>query len=263
MAIESITHKIQDQQVLGQGVDLQTSDLKPQNTTAPLLGGESLKVTSGEMTDLEKLVARIKNESENTRQNVAQRRISILSTVLDSMADRITAIEKENILKIEELNGEKAGLEKDLAGLKSDKTTIEALIESLDRQIEQAVKDGEAHREQVEKLKAQKAEEQAKLDRLENSIKSVTAKISGIDVKIAECTKTIASSTLNEVSAALKAAAGEAKPAAEKNETQAERDRADAKDAANDIALHISAALDKIDGQIRAALDEAQMKVEG
>ena len=263
MAIESVTGKIQGQQILEQGIDLKLADAQAPKTAAPLLGGESVKVTDGAMTDLEKLVARLKNENEATRQSVTQRRISILSTVLDSMADRITAAEKENLLKIEELNGEKAGLEKDLAGLKGDKTALETLIESLDRQIEQAVKDGATHREQVEKLKAQRAEQQAKLDAITESIQSVSAKVAGIDVKIATCTKAIAGSTLNEVAAALKAAAGDAKPAAEKNETQAERDRADAKDVANDIALHISAALDRIDGQIRAALDEAQMKVEG
>ena len=44
--------------------------------TTPVLGGESLTVTSGAMSDLEKLVARLKNENENTRQSVTQRRIN-------------------------------------------------------------------------------------------------------------------------------------------------------------------------------------------
>ena len=140
---------------------------------------------------------------------------------------------------------------------------MEALIKSLDERIEQAVKDGEDHREQVEKLKAQRAEAQAKLDGITESIKSVSTKIAGIDAKIAECSKAIASSTLTEVYAALRAATGDDKPTAESVETQAERDKQEAKNVAYDIALHISAALDKLDGQIRAALDEAQMKVEG
>ena len=263
MAIESVTSKIQGQQILEQGVDLKLADAQTPKTAVPLLGGESVKVTDGAMTDLEKLVARLKNENEATRQSVAQRRISILSTVLDSMADRITAAEKENLLKIEELNGEKAGLQAELAALKSDKDVVQALIDSLDRQIEQAVKDGADHREQVAKLKAQRAEQQAKLDGINESIKSISSKVAGIDVKIAECTKAIAASTLNEVAAALKAAAGDARPDAEKTESQAERARTEAKNVANDIALHISAALDRIDGQIRAALDEAQMKVQG
>ena len=51
-----------------------------------VLGGENVTVTSGMMTDLEKLVAQLKNENEDTRMSVSQRRISILQTVLNSMA---------------------------------------------------------------------------------------------------------------------------------------------------------------------------------
>ena len=232
-------------------------------TLGPVLGGENVTVTSGAMSDLEKLVAMLKNENEATRQSVAERRTAILSTVLDSMAERISAAEKENILKLEQLNAEKSAATAELGGLNRDQAVMEALIKSLDERIEQAVKDGEDHREQVEKLKAQRAEAQAKLDGITESIKSVSAKIAGIDTKIAECSKAIASSTLTEVYAALRAATGDDKQAAEKTETQAARDRQEAKSVAFDIALHISAALDKLDGQIRAALDEAQMKVVG
>ena len=231
--------------------------------TSAILGGQSVKVTDGSMTDLEKLVARIKNESAATRQSVAQRRLSILSTILDSMADKITASEKANILKSEELNIEKSELQKNMTELTRDKEVMDALIESLDRQIEQAVKDGKEHNEQVRKLERQRAEEQAKLERANESIESVASKIAGVDAKLSECSKAIASSTLNEVYAALRLASGDDKPEAERNETLAERKKADAKNAANDLALHISAALDRIDGQIRAALDAAQMKVEG
>lgn len=230
---------------------------------APILGGENLKVTSAAATDLEKLVAQLKNENEATRQSVAQRRTAILSTVLDSMADRISAAERENLVKLDALGVEKSEVAKELAGLENSRAVMESLIESLDRQIEQAVKDGEEHREQVAKLKAQRAAEQAKLDSLNVSIKSVSSKIAGIDAKIAECTHAIATSTLSEVYAALRAASGDDAPKAERIETQAERDKQSAKEAAADVALHISAALDRIDGQIRAALDEAQMKVEG
>jgi len=263
MAIESVTSKIQGQQILEQGVDLPSQDVKTSKPETPILGGVSVRVVDGSITDLEKLVAMLKNENEATRQSVAERRTAILSTVLDSMAERISAAEKENILKLEQLNAEKSAATAELGGLNRDQAVMEALIKSLDERIEQAVKDGEDHREQVEKLKAQRAEAQAKLDGITESIKSVSAKIAGIDTKIAECSKAIASSTLTEVYAALRAATGDDKQAAEKTETQAARDRQEAKSAAYDIALHISAALDKLDGQIRAALDEAQMKVEG
>ena len=263
MAIESVTSKIQGQQILEQGVDLQPQDVKTGKAETPILQGESVKVVDGSMSDLEKLVAKLKNESEATRQSVTERRVAILSTVLDSMADKISAAEKANLLEIEKLNGEKSELQKSLAALVSNKAAAETLIESLDRQIEQARKDGADHRELVDKLKKQREEQQTKLDNINESIKSMSAKIAGIDVKIGECTKAIASTTLNEVAAALKAAIGDEKPMSEKIESQAARDKAEAKIAANDVALHIRAALDELDGQIRAALDEAQMKVEG
>ena len=239
--------------------------------TAPILGGENLTVTSGAMSDLEKLVAKIKNENENTRQNVAQRRISILQTVLDSMADKITSAEKENLLKIEELNCQKSEAESELAKLQLDMTdtkgrisALDIKIDALEKAIEQAVRDGADHREQVAKLKEHRAKEQAELDRLEGAIKSVSSKIADIDGKIAMYTEAIGSSTLSKVSAALRAASsGDDTQGAESPETQADRDEKATKEVATDISRHIREALDKIDEQIGRVLDEAQMKVEG
>ena len=154
MAIESVTSKIQGQQILEQGVDLQSSDVKTSKPETPILGGVSVKVVDGSVTDLEKLVAMLKNENEATRQSVAERRTAILSTVLDSMAERISAAEKENILKLEQLTTEKSEATAQLNGLNKDQAVMEALIKSLDDRIKQAVQDGEDHRELVEKLKA-------------------------------------------------------------------------------------------------------------
>ena len=230
-----------------------------------VLGGESLKVTSGATSDLEKLVARLKNENESTKLSVAQRRISILQTVLDSMADRVTAAERENLLKLEELNGQKGAAAAELAGLQADKAATEgriavldAEIAALENQIKQAVEDGADHREQVAKLKAQRAEEQEKLDRIEGAIGSVSAKIADISVKISECTKAIGAATLSVVSAALRSAAGEETSAVERPESDAERRKAEAKADATDVAKHISDALDRIDAQILQAIAEAQ-----
>ena len=231
----------------------------------PILGGESLTVTSGATTDLEKLVAQLKNESEATRQNVAQRRVALLQTVLDSMADKVTEAEKENLLEIEKLNGQKGDLEKELAGLKGDKAATEGRIAAIDMEIErlgnlikQAVKDGADHRERVAELKELRAREQAKLDQIEGAIKSASAKIASIDGKIAECTKAIASTTLSEVSAALRTAAGEEKPDAEKAESDSDRKKAAAKEEAADIGRLISESLAKIDEQIMKKIDEAR-----
>ena len=239
-----------------------------------VLGGENVKVTSGAMSDLEKLVARLKNETDNTKTSVAQTRISVLTTVLDSMKDRITQAERESLIKIEELNGEKSGFETELAGLLNDKTSTKGRIAELDVKIaelesavERAVQEGADHRESVEKLKEQREREQAKLDRIDTAIESANAKIAGIDVKIAECTKAIAQTTLNEVANALRAAARDTRSASatEESSSESNADRVEKarKEAETDIGNVIRESLDKIDSQIRAVLDEAQMKVEG
>ena len=85
--------------------------VQQENQVAPLLGGENVKVSSGAVTDLEKLVARLKNENQNTQMSVAQRRISILQTVLDSMAGQVSEAQRNGILAIENLNASKTELE--------------------------------------------------------------------------------------------------------------------------------------------------------
>ena len=47
------------------------------------------------------------------------------------------------------------------------------------------------------------------------------------------------------------------------NESNADRIKKEKKEAATDIGNVIRESLDKIDGQMRKSLDEAQMKVEG
>ena len=239
----------------------------------PVLGGENVKVTSGTMSDLEKLVARLKAETDDTKMSLAQQRISILATVLDSMADRISESERNSLLEIEKLNLQKSEAENKLAGYLSEKTASEGRITALDLQIsalekaiERAVQDGVDHREQVAKLKAQRADEQAKLDKINDAISSANAKISGIDVKIAECSQAIAKTTLNEVASALRFAANEktsSPPSVDDGaESNAERVKQEKKAEETDIGNVIRESLDKIDAQIRKVLDESQMKVE-
>lgn len=246
--------------------------VQQEKQVAPLLGGENVKVTSGATTDLEKLVAQLKNETNETKMSVTQRRISILSTVLDSMSDRISEKERVSILEIEKLNGEKAEAEGELAGYTSGKAAAEGRIAALDVQIaalenaiKQAVQDGEDHREQVAKLKEQRAQEQQKLDQINEAIASVNAKIAGIDVKIAECTQAIAKTTLNEVANALRVAASETASSSsvdDREERFGVRVKQAKKEVETDIGNVIREALDKIDDQIRKVLDESQMKVE-
>ena len=235
----------------------------------PILGGESVKVTSGAMSDLEKLVARLKNETDDTKMSVTQRRIAVLQTVLDSMSDRITEQERASLVEIEKLNGDKAEMVAQLAGLDADKVATEGRIAELDvkiaeleKAIERAVQDGEDHREQVAKLKEERAREQAKLDQINTAIESANSRIAGIDIKIAECTKTIAQTTLNEVANALRIAEdnslSQSSTKEVSKESDAERKKAEEKAAAADIGNVIRDALDKIDSQILQAIAESQ-----
>ena len=241
-----------------------------EKATGPILRGESLTVTSAAMSDLEKLVARLKNESAETRQSVAQRRISIMQTVLDSLNSQITEADKNALVEIEELSAEQAELEQNVASLTSDKASVQNRIDILDTQIkaledqiEQAVQDGKDHREQVEKLKQLRKAEEAKLQNIENSIASATARISEIDVKIAECSDSIGKTKLAAVSNAFREAIGEPPPSVERDESNADRVAEAEKSLATDIARGIRKAIDVIDEQITKALDESLMKVEG
>lgn len=259
--INKISTTITGQTDIGSG-----QGLTQPKQVASLLGGESLKVTSGAMSDLEKLVAQLKNENANTREGVAQRRLSILQTVLDSLEDKITEAEKNAVIELEKLNGEKRRAEIDLAALNSSKTSLANSITALDieiaaleRQINDAIEQGADHREKVAELKARRAEEQAKLDGIVAAIKSTSAKIAGIDAKIAEQSKLISGSTLSEVMAALKDAASDVNATPERPESAEEIAKAEKKAAENDLAAIVRESLDKIDAQIARALEEVQV----
>ena len=239
--------------------------VQQEKQVAPLLGGENVKVSSGAVTDLEKLVARLKNESQNTQMSIAQRRISILQTVLDSMAGQVSEAQRNGILAIENLNASKADLEQNLKALESDKAAtsgriavLDAEIKALENAVDQAVKDGEAHREQVEKLKAQRKEEQAKLDQIENSIASASAQIAGIDASIQAETEAIGATTLNAVAAELRTAAADESSSPEHAESDAERTKEEKKAEATNLAAVIHDALDKIDAEIMKTIEENQ-----
>ena len=268
MAIELNTQKLATT-VAGDTRLNEGQDVAEGAKLGPILDGASLKVTSGAMSDLEKLVAQLRNETDDTKMSVTQRRIAVLQTVLDSMSDRITEQEKAGLIEIEKLNGDKAAEASKLAGLEADKVATEGRIAELDvkiaeleKAIQRAVQDGEDHREQVAKLKEERAREQKKLDQVNTAIESANSKIAGIDVKIAECTKAIAQTTLNEVANALRIAESDSlskTPTTDvSKETDADQRKAEAKAEATDIGNIISKALDKIDAQILREIAEAQ-----
>ena len=158
------------------------------SATAPVLGGESLKVTSGAMTDLEKLVAKVKSESDDARTDIAKARISSVMALLDSLNVRMTEAQKSAMEGVLEIDAELAANEKELSGLYAKygitdgdaaSAVMDALIESLEKAIERAVQEGEDHRERVEadkeKLKEAQADK-ARMDELKNSIATASAR---------------------------------------------------------------------------------------
>ncbi len=145
---------------------------------APLLGGENVKVSSGAMTDLEKLVARLKSESEAARTNVTQMRLAAVMTALDMAGVRLSQEQSAAFATIAEQEGVVASLEAELAGFRAEygigpkdnaSMMMDAMIKSLEQAVERAVQEGKDHNEAVAKAKEQLEREQAELDRLENA----------------------------------------------------------------------------------------------
>jgi len=249
----------------GESAGLQASDLKQPAATKPVVSGESLKVTSGASTDLEKLVAQLKNENDDTQQTIAKCRIAMLQTVLNSMVLYISEAQKMNLMNLESMNIELGAAEAGLRGFEAEKVAaeaksaeLEAKIQALEEAIKQAIEEGEKHREQMEQLKSQKELEDAKILRLANSITSATLKIAELKGNIASCVGAIGAATLDEVAAAVKLAAGEVKPSRD-GETDAEREKEAKKIEATDVANVIHEALDKMYEDITRTIEEKRL----
>ncbi len=265
MPIESITEKLRTNIPVAPdgglaGAAAQTGAAQ----TAQVLGGASVTVSAAPSTDLEKLVARVKQESDQTRNAVAQRRIAVLLTILNSMNERISEQQRNNLVKIEQLRGDLDDIAKAIVEMQNAKSTAQAAsavmaekIKALEKAVEGAVEDGKAHRETIEKLKAQKEEQDAKVRELENSIASASAKAAGIKADMAACEAAIGAATLGEVAAAVRAAAGEVR-APEESESQTDRDKAEKKAAETNPLDAIREALDKMDADIMRTIEESQ-----
>lgn len=273
---------------------------------ASILGGQSVTVTTAPTSDLEKLVARLKNENENVKTSVAQRR---LASVLDAYTSRYGELTEQQTKILEEIaanNAELATLTEELKALLNDKTAadaqallMQAKIEQLEKAIEQAVKDGKAHRENIEKLKEQIAEDQdnedlkaelakeeaalatseAALAKAQTDLASAQAAAGALSAKIEALagsieTKQSAISALEDSNAALAAkldpqtitnllaafSAQDVSVEAERNVSAAEEEKAEQKAIANDPANVLREAMDKMDEAILQTIDENRDK---
>ena len=157
---------------------------------AALLGGKSLTVTDGSMSDLEALVAKLKSESERTR-------FLMLMTSLASIGRSLDEAQKSTLEsglalaeKLGELEGDLKGYTDDEAKTKAEMAILEAKIDQLKKLIDQAVEDGKEHNELVAEQKRVREELvakektmddiQGKIAKTKNEIAEVKGKISAI-----------------------------------------------------------------------------------
>jgi chromosome segregation ATPase len=271
--------------------------------SAPILGGASVKVTDGFSTDLEKLILQLKEENASTQQALAQRRISLLATVLDGMTEQVSQQEAAAMLEIEKLNSANTVLEAEIADLQSEKAAaatasqgyqsqisesekaaaasdakvadltkqiaslkagvqseaIQAQIETLEKLVENEIKNGEAHRKQIAELKEKKAEEDKKILACENAIASKTNEIATNKARSSQLIASVSAATMRIVAAAVAAAAEATEiDGADESESVAEREKAEKKAEANNPAFLLREALDKLDAEITKTFEKNQ-----
>ncbi len=275
--------------------DAQQPAAAPQSAPAAVLGGPGVSV-SVTGSALDKLVAKVKGESDDARLAPAKRRIAIILTVLSALNVKITESQKNNLAQIEALQSQIDELAKLLSSkegtLSADEAKIAALeaqIESLKKAVENAVKEGEEHRKQVEELKRNRAEEDAELKRAETALakseaalaaaqagltkargdldtakKAVAAdtqEIAGIKSQIASLEKKVgecAAAVGDTTLAALAAGLRTDAPEVEPaiRETEADREKAEAKEIANNPLRVIREALDRMDADILKTIED-------
>lgn len=202
-------------------------------TLAALLGGKNLTVSTG-YTDLEKIVAQLKNEDADTRLSIARQRLAVIVDVLASLSEE----QAEAIAAA-------AGCEKDLAEATGDRLVIQAEIERLEKAVQQNIEDGKIHRKQVEKLKELRERQRDKLDSLENAAVKDEAAIAAAKTALAATEK-----ALQDASRAVIAA--DAARAANKEALAGAQEKLDA----------VEAKISALEGKISAAftvLDDTTM----
>lgn len=268
-------------------------------TSAPasVIGGPGVRVTvTG--SQLDKLVAKVKGESEDVRLDAAKRRIAIILTTLAAINVHITDSQKNTLAQIELLQGQLDDLSDTLDSTTSEKiaadakiAALEAQITALENAIKNAIKDGEAHRKLVAELKANRAEDdaelkaaesarsksdaaiaaaQANLNKAKTNLATEKAKSESLQNDIATLESQIASirSSISEGVSALGDKALESLASALRttatdvshveHETNADHEKEEAKEIANDPLRVIREALDRMDADILKTIEDNQ-----
>ena len=263
--------------------------------SAAVLDGPSVKV-SVTGSQLDKLVAKVKGETEDARLDAAKRRIAIVLTALRALNLQMTEKQKNSLAQLEVLQGQLDALSEALNGKTSEEAAdkmreaeLQARIDQLKKAVENAIKDGEEHRKLVEELKRTRAADDAELRRAETALakseaaiaaaqanldkarsdlsaaktatESVKADIAQLKSQIAGIETRISECVAAVGDKALTALASALRSdstteAPEIHETNADREKEKAKEYANDPLRVIREALDRMDADILRTIDE-------
>ena len=234
--------------------------VQTEKQVAPLLGGENVKVTSVSTSFLEKLVARLKNESENTQAGVAQKRLMAVMCALDTANVRVTQEKAAALEKLTEAQVKKDELEATQAELyaaygigpgDNASVVMDMKIKALEEAVERAVQEGKDHNEAVEKAKEKL--ERARADKAK--MESCKSGIADAAAKISEAMEIIGAATMKEIAEALSTVAEDA-GSPEVATRPAEEEKEEKKEVALDFANAISKALDKIEEALLSRIEE-------
>ena len=210
-----------------------------------------LEKLSNELSNLEETLKALEEEQASSEKKSAE-----LAGKIDQLQEAIKNVTAE----VEKMQGQLEELKLERASASpEDAAVLDLQIQALEAAIARAVQDGEAHRKQVEKLKAQKAEDDARAQRAADSNKSTLDRMAAVKSEISACEKAIGSITMAEVAAAVRAAAGETRVEPERAETAAEAEKAALKAIANDPLAAIREALDRLDADIMRTIEENQV----
>ena len=163
-----------------------------QAAETPILFGASVLVSNG-ITDLEALLAQMKNENADTRTSMKLKTLSSIAQGLSSQ--QLAALEKslalaDSVQSLEKaVNDQKRSISDNEAKLK----VLEAETEALAKQVENLRETQAEHNKNVEKLTKEKAELQDKLAKLEAEKNAENAEaIAALKTEIAGVEKSIA-----------------------------------------------------------------------
>lgn len=229
-----------------------------QTEVAPLLFGSSILVSYG-FTDVEALVAQLKNENADARVSMKLKALSSIAQGLSGqqlaaldkalqLADSVKSLEKAQ----NNLNGKIAKSEAEIA-------LMQIKIDSLENQIETARENAKEYNKNIDELKRKKAEIDSKIAAMKAEAKAdEVVDTSELEAQAAELENSIKTNE-DALAATEKKIAGDTASldSTKSRKTALEKDVADAKAAIdkgkNEIAglkAQISASLESIDGNV-------------